>query len=281
MSSDSARPKNVHFVDVTAKEPRQPGWIRARGDEPPPAAGEYRVSPLMPEEVASHARPALAPVLDSVRPPPLPRPPSQFPSASRPPSQFPGPVSARPSQYPGPYSRPPSQFPGAQDSSNGADTGVASGVRERRRDTLIEALVPRAEEEAVAAIRAAVEQFAVERAQALVLAETELVELVKVICKRVVLRELNSSTAVVEGLIQEGLEALGRGDRVTVKLGPFFADVLEHISENLRHKGIDCVVVIDPGVGSYGCLLETELGRVDESVETRLDVLLRSLDGAA
>lgn len=280
MSSDSARPKNVRFVDVTAKDPRQPAWVRARGDEAHPAAGEYRVSPLMPQEVASHARPALAPVLDSVRPPPMPRPPSQFPSASRPPSQFPGPVSARPSQYPGPYSRPPSQFPAAHDSAS-VDSGMASGVRERRRDTLIEALVPRAEEEAVSAIRAAVEQFAVERAQALLLAEKELVELVKVICKRVVLRELNLSTAVVEGLIQEGLEALGRGDRVTVKLGPFFADVLEHISENLRLKGIDCVVVIDPAVGSYGCLLETELGRVDEAVETRLDVLLRSLDGPA
>jgi flagellar biosynthesis/type III secretory pathway protein FliH len=151
-------------------------------------------------------------------------------------------------------------------------------ARERRRDTLVEELVPRAEEEAVQAIGAAIEAFAAERAQALKQAEQELVALVKVICRRVVLREVTLSSAVIEALVQEGLSALGKGDQVTVKLGPFFADALEHISDNLRHRGIECRVAIDPAVGAHGCVLETTLGRVDESVETRLNVLLTSLD---
>jgi flagellar assembly protein FliH len=148
----------------------------------------------------------------------------------------------------------------------------------RRRDTLIEDLVPRAEEEAVLAIKAAIEQFAEERARALEQSEKDLVELVKVICRRVVLREVSLSSSVVESLVQEGLSALGGGDKVHVRLGPFFSDALDHISENLRHRGIDCTVSIDPAVGAHGCTLETELGRVDESVETRLNVLLASLD---
>ena len=41
---------------------------------------------------------------------------------------------------------------------------------------------------------------------------------------------------------------------------------------------MSCSVSIDPTVGMHGCVLETELGRVDESVEARLDVLLASLD---
>jgi flagellar assembly protein FliH len=118
----------------------------------------------------------------------------------------------------------------------------------------------------------------VERALALEQSEKELVELVKVICRRVVLREVTLSSSVIEALVQEGLSALGRNDQVSVRLGPFFADALDHISENLRHRGIHCSVVIDPGVGVHGCVLETELGRVDESVETRLNVLLASLD---
>lgn len=232
---------------------------------------EHRVSPLTHPEVQSHARPALAPVFDSVRPPaPMPRPPSQFPSSlSRPPSQFPPSLSVA-----------PSQFPGAYDPALNQDTGLASGVRERRRDTLIEDLVPRAEEEAVAAITAAITEFAAERARALEAAEKELIQLVKVICRRVVLQEVSSNPLLIEGLVQEGIEALGRNDRVTVKLGPFFADSLETISEHLRHKAIDCVVLIDPGVGKYGCQLTTELGRVDESLETRLNLLLEGLDGA-
>jgi flagellar biosynthesis/type III secretory pathway protein FliH len=173
--------------------------------------------------------------------------------------------------------RPPSQFPsGLEPALEEAD--LLSVTRERRRDTLIEALVPRAEEEAVLAIGSAIEQFAAVRAQSLRDAEQDLIELVRVICRRVVLRELTLGTSVIEGLIQEGLEALGGGDRVTVKLGHFFTETKDGISDNLQHKGIHCVVQIDADLPPHGCLLTTELGRVDESVETRLDVLLSGLD---
>jgi Flagellar assembly protein FliH len=290
---DGARPRNVHFVDVSAhSDPERNAWLRARGDDARIGAAEYPVSALLPPEVPSHARPALSPRLESVRPPAGSRPPSQFPpgfsgtgsiippglasvpAPPRPPSQFPAAPShyRSPSQYP--TSASASQYPGP----DLGDGGLSSGVRERRRDTLIEDLVPRAEEEAVLAIKAAIDQFAEERAHALALAEKELVELVKVICRRVVLREVTLSSSVVEALVQEGLSALGRGDEVTVRLGPFFADALEHISDNLHNRGIRCTVTIDPAVGPHGCVLETELGRVDESVETRLNVLLASLD---
>ncbi|HTV17909.1 MAG TPA: FliH/SctL family protein [Polyangiaceae bacterium] len=298
MSSESARPRNVQFVDVTAREKKNaeaPAWLVARPDEAVVGA-DYAVSPLKPPEVPSHARPALAPKLESVRPPPGPRPPSQFPPAHSRPVPASAPASITPhglSSVPPPPRSPsqlpsgfPSQFPSAPPAPPSMppipdlpapELGLTGG-RERRRDTLVEDLVPRAEEEAVQAIKAAIEQFAEERARALEQAEKELVELVKVICRRVVLREVTLSSSVVEALVQEGLSALGRGDKVHVRLGPFFTDALDHISENLRHHGIDCTVSIDPAVGAHGCALETELGRVDESVETRLNVLFQSLD---
>jgi hypothetical protein len=293
MSEDGPRPRNVHFVDVTAKDRNRepPAWLLGREERAALDPAEHAVSALVTPEVPSHARPALAPLLESVRPPSqLPGPPSQYPGQnSRPPpgaqvypSQFPPPPnsptqlsgSARPSQFPGSPSR-PSQFPGPSDA---AHDGPANPGRERRRDTLVEDLVPRAEEEAVTAITAAVEQFAEQRTHTLAQAEKELVELVRVICRRVVLREVSLSSSVIEALVVEGLASLGRADRIHVRLGPFFADALEHISENLQHRGIQCSVGIDPGVGPHGCVIETELGRVDESVETRLSVLLSSLD---
>ena len=289
MSKDGGRPRNVQFVDVGGREgkPERPAWLG--GTEGPARAPDYPVRPLLPPEVPSHARPPLAPRLESVRPP-----------AMRPPSQFPGPAARSPSVAPGYASEPPgpprrpSQFPPAGLSQHpvagnaalasqfppppdlGADSGIGSAVR--RRDTFVEDLVPRAEEEAVAAIAAAVQEYAAARTQQLEQAEQDLVELVKVICRRVVLREVTLSSSVVEALVREGLMALGGGDKVIVRLGPFFADALDHISENLHQQGISCNVVIDPSVGAHGCALETELGRVDESVETRLSVLLSNLD---
>jgi vacuolar-type H+-ATPase subunit E/Vma4 len=278
-------------VDVTAidKKKETPAWLLARAEDARLGA-DHPVSPLLPPEVPSHARPALAPLLESVRAPAGSRPPSQFPAAlSRhaPKSVAPGSIAPAPQ---GLASRPPppSQFPPGFSLSPPAPPSMPpipdlpvpelGSVATRRRDTLIEDLVPRAEEEAVLAIKTAIEQFAEERARALEQSEKDLVELVKVICRRVVLREVSLSSSVVEALVQEGLSALGGGDKVHVRLGPFFSDALDHISENLRHRGIDCTVSIDPAVGAHGCTLETELGRVDESVETRLNVLLASLD---
>jgi len=295
MSSETARPRTVHFVDVTAidkKKGEATAWLRGREDDAV-LGGEHPVSPLEPPEVPSHARPALAPLLESVRPPAgASRPPSQFPSAlgrAAPGSIAPASITPQGLASVPPPPRPPSQFPPGFALSQFPSAPSVPYIPDlpvpeipapngRRRDTLVEDLVPRAEEEAVHAIKEAIEQFTEERARALEQSEKELVELVKVICRRVVLREVTLSSSVVEALVREGLSALGRGDKVHVKLGPFFSDALDHIRENLHNGGIDCTVSIDPAVGPHGCALETELGRVDESVETRLNVLLASLD---
>lgn len=250
LSSERFGPKNVRFVDVSV-EGRTPAWLNHKAEEPVRATRGERVDRLMPPEIPSHERPPLSPVLESVRPP-----------------------APRPSQYPSAPPGPASQYPGSLEA--GLEPFPAAGP-EPRFDTQVEDLVPRAEEEAVLAISAAVERFGRERLQALAAAESELVELVKAICRRVLLVEVGQNPLLIERLVQSGLEALGGGDRITVKLGPFFADVAATIRENLEHRGVHALVLIDRSVGAHGCELTTELGRVDEAVMTRLDVLLTSL----
>lgn len=269
LSKDSLHPKNVRFAEVA--QTRAPSWLEALRGEPLCLDFDRDVAPLTPPRVPSGTKPAHAPSVESVRPPPRSSPPLASPH-----HEGRSLTPARGMAVPG---RQQSQYPANGDVALGMDAGSPAG-RERRRDTLVEDLVPRAEEEAVQAISAAVEQFAAERARALESAERELVELVRVICRRVILREVSLHPEVVHRLVQAGLEALGRGDRVTVRLGPFFSDSRDHIASELSHKGVDCTIVIDPSVGAHGCQLETQLGRVDESVETRLDVLLRSVEVA-
>jgi hypothetical protein len=276
LSNDRARPKSLRFVDVTA-EGRAPGWLSRRNDEPHCASPGEQVDRLVPPEVPSHDRPPLSPVLESVRPPAART--SQFPGNAYASSQYPGsPYSA--SQFPNAYSSngpgSPSQFPGSGETS-GVEPYALGGTPERRADTLVEDLVPRAEEEAVAAIATAVDRFARERQQALVGAELELIELVTAICRRVLLAELNLNPLLIERLVQAGIEALASGDKLTVRLGPFFADAAPTLRDHLQRRGVSSVVLVDPSIGMMGCQLSTELGHVDESVTARLDVLLASL----
>jgi hypothetical protein len=282
LSNDRGRPKSLRFVDISV-EGRPPGWLTLRHDEPRPIGPAERVDRLVPPEVPSHERPPLSPLLESVRPPP-PRP-SQFPGR---PTPYPGtPLhhghrSGSASQYPAahfgsqfPSSAPgaPSQFPPAIETVE----SFAHGAPEKRSDTLVEDLVPRAEEEAVAAIATAIDRFQRERQQALAAVEGELIDLVRAISRRVLLAELSHNPMLIERLVHAGLEALAGGDKLTVRLGPFFSEAVPAIRESLQHRGVRSQVVVDPSVGPQGCQLSTELGRVDEAVTTRLDVLLANL----
>jgi Flagellar assembly protein FliH len=257
LSNERARPKSLRFVDVSA-EGRTPGWLSKRNDEPYRTGPGERVDRLVPPEIPSHERPPLAPVLDSVRPPP-PRP-----------SQFPG------SQYPSSPPGPASQYPGTLEGSS-LEPFTLGAAPEPRFDTLVEDLVPRAEEEAAAAIITAVDRFQRDRHQALAAAEQDLVDLCQAVCRRVLLAELTHNPLLVERLVHAGLEALAGGDKLTVRLGPFFADAAQTIKDSLEQRGVHAIVVVDPSIGMHGCQLATELGRVDESVTQRLEVLLASL----
>lgn len=280
MSSDRGRPKSLRFVDVSV-EGRPPGWLTLRHDEPRPVGPAERVDRLVPPEVPSHERPALSPLLESVRPPP-PRP-SQFPGR---PTPYPGtpihhghhsasqyPAAHFGSQFPSTAPGSSSQFPPALETLD----GFVHGAPEVRSDTMVEDLVPRAEEEAVAAISTAIDRFQRERQQALASVEGELIELVRAISRRVLLAEVSHNPLLIGRLVHAGLEALAGGDQLTVRLGPFFSEALPAIRESLEHRGVKSLVLVDPSVGPQGCQLSTELGRVDESVTTRLDVLLANL----
>lgn len=148
----------------------------------------------------------------------------------------------------------------------------------RAPDTLIDELIPRADEEAAAALAGALEEFAGARARLLAEAEGDLFALAKAIAERVVARELRSDPRVVTQLVREGLSALSAGDACTVRLGRFFSGVVDDVRRAVGDIAMDVTVVVDPALPIYGCVVESQWGRVDESVEARLRTLLDQLD---
>jgi len=148
---------------------------------------------------------------------------------------------------------------------------------ERRKDTMIDDIVPRAEEEAVAAIQKAVAQIAAEREGQFEALEQRLVDLALIVARRVIAREVSLDKTIVQALVREGVSALGERDRVTVRVGMFFADMKDHLEAQLSSSKIQCDVVIDSSLPKTGCMVETDLGKVDESIETRLANMIETL----
>ena len=55
----------------------------------------------------------------------------------------------------------------------------------------------------------------------------------------------------------------------------------DELQQKLGSTKLRCDVVIDPSLGRSGCVVETDLGRVDESVDARLENLIEALSAGS
>jgi hypothetical protein len=106
---------------------------------------------------------------------------------------------------------------------------------------------------------------------------SQLAELAAVIARRVIAREISLHPQLVFDLVREGLDALGKHDRVVIRLGQGFEGQRAALEQRLLDRGSRAEVRVEPQLSEHACLVETELGQVDESVETRLATLLHAL----
>lgn len=123
----------------------------------------------------------------------------------------------------------------------------------------------------------AVEQLSRTRSEVLDATAGQLAELATLIARRVIAHELSVSPDVVEGLVREGLDALGEHDRVSIRVGSGFGAAIEPMKQRLSANGQNVAVRVDPRLADFACVVETELGVVDESIESRLASLLQAL----
>jgi flagellar assembly protein FliH len=109
-------------------------------------------------------------------------------------------------------------------------------------------------------------------------AETRLIELAVLIARRVIARELKTQPELIADLVREGVDALATSDKIRVHLGSGFAVVAVMASEQLTTRGIEVEMGIAPNLPEFGCVVETELGRVDESIERRIDAVVAAIE---
>jgi len=131
--------------------------------------------------------------------------------------------------------------------------------------------------EATAAFERAVDLLTSERARVLEQTAGQLGELATIIARRVITHEISLNPGLVAGLVREGLEALGAHDRVVVRVGRGFAEARQALEQRLADRGAQAEVRFDASLDEHGCVVETELGSVDESIEARITTLLNAL----
>ncbi len=113
--------------------------------------------------------------------------------------------------------------------------------------------------------------------------ESFLISLVFQVGKQVLLRELQTDREYVKRLTAHVVEKVGAKDHVRIRLGRQDAEMMEQIKEHLKIqlpdlKNIQIDAADDISLG--GCKVETDLSRMNASVETQLAAIEKALGEA-
>jgi hypothetical protein len=235
--------QRAKFVDVSQSQRRIPSWVPGRAEHE-----RRNESSLRPPKLPSEFVEAVRHELDQ-----------EYVAQAR--ASLPPEATGRRSELP--------QAPPPATASSGQSSQSLPAVEPPPPATIDPALVQ--------ALEHAVVLLAGERERVLSETAGQIAQLAVLIARRVIGRELSLDASVVRGLVREGIEALGQHDRVTIRLGSGFAPMQERLEEDLRSSGAKLDLRFDASLETYGCLVETELGQVDESIESRLETLLLAL----
>ena len=111
--------------------------------------------------------------------------------------------------------------------------------------------------------------------------EPQLFALLKLMLEKLVLKEVSTSPEVIKNCLREALAHVVEQTQVKIHLHPDDVEFLEEILGELRDDFArikDFEIVSDSNISRGGCLLETEFGLVDATLDRRLREILKRLD---
>jgi flagellar assembly protein FliH len=111
--------------------------------------------------------------------------------------------------------------------------------------------------------------------------EKEIIELALALAEKIVSREINRDDKAVLNTIQRAMKVAATTGEITLKVNPADREVLfEHKEDLARYGvGVDGVrIKIDDQIARGGCLIETNYGVVDATVQGIIDELREMLD---
>ena len=250
--ADSRHPaaRRAQFTDVSPERPlKKPRWLSPRESTLPPPPAPVPSEPR-------HSRPESP----SLRPAPIPK---EFVQAVR------NELRVMPTALPAPHE----VARGLAETATLAD----QMARVLRPSELPPPPEPKADPGMERAFQSAVEEMALARTRILEGAGSQLAALAVVIARRVIARELSLAPEILEDLVREGLEALAEQEKVRVRVGRGFINAVDGLERTLALRSSEFRVIVEDTLDDYACVVETELGQVDESVEKRLEKLLEAL----
>jgi flagellar assembly protein FliH len=107
--------------------------------------------------------------------------------------------------------------------------------------------------------------------------ERQMVQLALTIARRIVYREVSLDPELIAAMAHVALKKLGTTSPATIRLNP--EDYTVVAGDGDRWAGMPVNVVPDPAIARGGCLVESEFGRIDASIDRQFQEMTRALLG--
>lgn len=158
-----------------------------------------------------------------------------------------------------------------------ADAIVQNAVKEAER--VLEEAYLEGIEKSLAEFESRLLEIRVIRSNVLLDAERDLLTLAVRIAEKILGKELTSNKKAIADIVSTALRNARQQEKVTVFVNPSDLEVVagerEKFSSDERIRLLDFVA--DPAVPAGGCVIETEVGKIDARLETQFKVIENAL----
>jgi flagellar assembly protein FliH len=113
--------------------------------------------------------------------------------------------------------------------------------------------------------------------------ERDIIELIFAIAKRVIHKAVQRNEEPIREIISKAIALAAEKSEVTIRINPEDFDFVERLRPEIFTKFSELKsinVTSDPSITRGGCLLEAPYGEVDARIETQLERIYQSLEGA-
>lgn len=110
--------------------------------------------------------------------------------------------------------------------------------------------------------------------------EDEIINLIMLVARKVIINEVSQDRSILAGVVQSAIADLSSREEITVRINPDDYQLVTSGRNNLLQKELlneHLQLKPDPTVAAGFCLVDTEMGTIDASLDGQLDQLYRSL----
>jgi flagellar assembly protein FliH len=109
--------------------------------------------------------------------------------------------------------------------------------------------------------------------------ERQMVQLALTLARRVVQREISLDPELIAAMAHVAIKKLGVSNPSTIRLHPDDYTIVARDGD--RWSGSNVSVVPDPSIARGGCMVESDFGTIDGSLDRQFDEMARALLGSA